>query len=354
MNFHEFTVEINDNGPAWKDLFSKTDIVFLDNIDFEQFKNDLADYLFELRYGKQSLFEDIETGYEEEIGSNYAVSYKTLVDFMEKKDRLPFDACNPDIFITSFENYLFENNIQGIDIKDVCQITKDLLLKISDRLRNSFVKFNPSADSKKSKDTLEFTQMTSQIGEILAKLTFEQLRGCGELIHTKVVLDNPNMPRHGEDLLAYSYNPADEGKDILYLVEAKSTKGSVGQQVQQVKERFANYLNGIPIYEINRLRENIQQKLGKGAGIPRKRISRLMHQFNKDPNHKQIIASAFFHFPSDYFPHDKTFAELGNITVTSVNGKTLKMDASRVQLITFRFNDFEKTVKEIFEKAWTI
>lgn len=354
MNFHEFTVELNDNDPIWKNLFSKTDIVFLDNIDFEQFKSDLADYLFELRYGKQNLFDDIEVGYEEEIGASYAVSCKALIDFMQKKDRLPFDVCNPDIFIASFENYVFENNIHGIDIEGVRQTTKNLLLKISDHLRNSFVKFSPRADSKKSKDTLEFTQMTSQIGEILAKLTFEQLRGCGELIHAKVILDNPNMPRHGEDLLAYSYNPDDESKDILYLVEAKSTKGSIGQQVQQVKERFANYLNGIPVYEINRLRENIQQKIGKGAEIPRRRISRLMHQFNKDPNHKQIIACAFFHFPSDYYPLDNTFAELGNIFVTKADGKTLKMDASRVQLITFKFDDFEKTVKEIFEKAWTI
>jgi hypothetical protein len=354
MKLHNFAIEQTDNSQVWKDLFSKNDIVFLDDVDLEEFKRDLAKYLFELRYGKQNLLDDIEIGCEEEFGSSYGDSYKALVDFLGKSNRLPFDVCNPDLFIDSFEHYLSENNPHGLDTRCVCQTTKNILIKIADRLRGSFVKFDPSSDSKKSKDTLEFTQMTSQLGEILAKLTFEQLRGCGELIHTKVVLDNPNMPRHGEDLLAYSFNPYDESKDILYLVEAKSTKGSISPQVHEVKERFSNYLNGIPYYEITRLRENIQQKLGKGAEIPRKRISRLMYQFNRDPNHKQIIASAFFHFPSDYFPREQTFAELGNIAVTKADGTALRMDASRVQVITFRFEDFENTVREIFEKAWTL
>jgi hypothetical protein len=175
------------------------------------------------------------------------------------------------------------------------------------------------------------------------------------LIETKIVLDNPNMPRHGEDFVGFAYHAEDENQDILYLVEAKSTKGSVSPQVQQVKERFTKYLlKGIPEYEINRLRENIQQKLGERAVVPRRRVSRLLWKTNTDPNNKQIIAGAFFHFPSFYNPQKNTFLELGDIKIERDDGTIVKMDAERIHVITFKFNDFEQTVREVFEKAWTI
>ena len=85
----------------------------------------------------------------------------------------------------------------------------------------------------------------------------------------------------------------------------------------------------------------------------RKRITRLLWEVNKNPNHKQIIASAFLHYPSDYKPHKSTFKELGTIQVTK-DGAVLKMDPTRIYIITFRFADFEQSVREIFERAWTI
>jgi hypothetical protein len=356
MKLQEFVTENKDNDPAWKNLFSKSDIVFLDNANYEQFKRDLANYLFELRYGKQNFLDSIEAGCREEFIDNYEILFDALVNFLNTDNRPIFDLCEPDKFADAFEKYLILENIIDVDLKKIGQTTKKILLIMTEKLRSCFVKFEILPDEdEKAKDIREFTQMTGQIGEILVKLTFQHFRGCGELIETKIVLDNPNMPRHGEDFVGFAYHPEDENQDILYLVEAKSTKGSVGQQVLQVKERFTKYLlTGIPEYEINRLRETIQQKLGEHAVLPRKRISSLLWKTRREPNNKQVVAGAFFHFPSTYNPHKSTFLELGDIKVEKEDGTILKMDAERIHIITFKFNDFEQTIREIFERAWTI
>jgi hypothetical protein len=356
MNLYGFVKEQPDNDDAWYGKFSKSDILFLDVADYEQFKSDLANYLFELRYGSQNFLDSIEAGCKEEFIGNYEVLFEALVNFLNKKSRPIFDACEPKKFIDAFEIYLISRKIIDVDLKDIRLTVKKILTIMTEKLRSCFVKFEVlPGESKKAKDIREFTQMTGQIGEILVKLTFQHFRGCGELIETKIVLDNTNMPRHGEDFVGFAYHPEDDKQDILYLVESKSTKGSVSQQVQQVKERFKNYLlNGIPEYEINRLREIIQQKLGEDAVMPRKRISSLLWKTRRDPNNKQVVAGAFFHFPSSYNPHKNTFLELGDIKVEKEDGTILKMDAERIHVITFKFNDFEQTIREIFERAWTI
>ncbi len=356
MELINFVKEQPDNDSVWNGKFSKSDIMFLDKADYEQFKRDLASYLFELRYKKQNFLDDIEAGCRKEFSTNYEFVFNSLVKFLniDRDNRPVFDECEPDKFISAFEKYLIQTNTDNVDMNTVGQTVKKILLAINSQLRSCFVKFEVLSDNdEKKKDSREFTQMTSQIGEILATLTFQHFRDCGELVHAKIVLDNPNMPRHGEDMVGYAYNPDDASKDVLYLVEAKSTKGAINPQIQQVKERFTKYLYGIPYPEINRLREDIQQKLGEQAMVPRRRIADLLWEIKSNPNHKQIVAGAFFHFPSNYSLPKDAFSDLGDIQVKQ--GDTIvKMDPGRIHVITFKFDDFEKTVREIFEKAWTI
>ena len=356
MDIRHFVQEQSDNDVFWKGKFSKSDIVFFDLADYDQFKRDLASYLFELRYGEQNFWDDIEAGCREEFIDDYEALFMNLKEFLNRDNRPKFDLCEQDVFLDAFEMHLMMCNIVEIEIQKARKATKKILTIMSEKLRSCFVKFEVSPDEdEKAKDIRELTQMSGQIGEILVTLTFQYFRHCGTLVETKVVLDNPNMPRHGEDFVGFAYHPEDENQDILYLVEAKSTKGAVSPQVKQVKERFTKYLlNGIPDYEINRLRENIQKELGEDAVVPRKRISQLLWKTKFDPNNKQIVAGAFFHFPSSYTPRKDTFLELGNIKVEKDDGTALEMDADRIHLITFKFNDFEQTIREIFERAWTI
>ena len=356
MDLNRFAREQRDDDVDWKGRFSKSDIVFLSGVDLQKFKQDLANYLFELRYGEQNFWDDIEAGCKEEFICNYEIFFEALRNFLNIEDHPKFDLSDQDTFVDAFEKYLIQRGITDIDFQKVRRATKKILLIMAKKLRNCFVNFKilPN-ESKKSKDVRELLQMTSQIGVILVKLTFQHFRGCGKLVETKIVLDNPNMPRHGEDFVGFAYHPDDENQDVLYLVEAKSTKGHISPQVKQVKERFTKYLiNGIPDYEINRLRENIQNELGDQAVLPRERISKLLWKTKLDPNNKQIVAGAFFHFPSSYNPQKNTFLELGDIKAQKDDGTIVRMDAGRIQVITFKFNDFEQTVREIFERAWTI
>ena len=59
MDIRHFVQEQSDNDVFWKGKFSKSDIVFFDLADYDQFKRDLASYLFELRYGEQNFWDDI-------------------------------------------------------------------------------------------------------------------------------------------------------------------------------------------------------------------------------------------------------------------------------------------------------
>lgn len=355
MELCAFVKEQPDNDPAWKDLFSKSDIVFLGDVSFEQFKTALANHLFETQHSQQSLEELIEMGCSQELGKVAAVVSDTLIDFLRVQGRPRFDATNPDAFICEFKKFLLEvSNNSGIDIDNVCATVKGILIIVSARLRESFVNFNPKNLANQDSDSYEFAHMTGLIGEILATLVFQQIKGCGDLVRTKIFLDNPNMPRHGEDFIGYVFDASDETKDLLHLVEAKSTKGAISPQISQIKERFSYYLGtGIPYDEINRLKIEIKQKLGTESNIFRKRITRLLWDVKENPNHKQIIASAFLHYPADYKPRKSTFKELGTIEATK-DGTVLKMDSARIYIITFKFNDFEHSVREIFERAWTI
>ncbi len=353
MELKKFTSERNDNKNIWKDQFRKSDIVFTNNTDYNSFKSELANYLFETQHSKLSLQELIEGNCEEEFGKNAELINKALNEFLILDNRPSFNTKDTSVFINALKKYLLKKDLQGLDVDCVCETINKILLDISSMLRESFVKLQVT-DSEEDRDSLEFGHMTGQLGEILATLTFQQYRNCGDLVRAKIVPDNPNMPRHGEDLIGFSFNPENEAMDILYLVESKSTKNSVSSQIDQIADRFSNYLKGIPYYEINRLKLDIQQKMGGESRIPRKRITRLLVQVRKNPNHNQIVAGAFLHFPSNYSPRDSTFSKLGDIKIEKEDGSVIKMDASRIHLITFTFDDFENTVKEIFEKAWTI
>ena len=63
MNLHKFTEEQIDNKEVWRKSFLKSDIVFLDCTDYEQFKSSLSDYLFELRHSTQNLQELLDVGW---------------------------------------------------------------------------------------------------------------------------------------------------------------------------------------------------------------------------------------------------------------------------------------------------
>lgn len=356
LDLNDFVSEQPDNNIAWKDSFSKSDIVFLGDISYEQFKSALAKHLFETQHSQQSLDELVEVGCEEELGENSDLVSDALIDFLHIQDRPKFDVNNPDTFMCEFKRHFGERyNVQGLNIDNVCEVVKEILIITTKRLRESFVNFNPDNLPDKDTDSYEFAHMTGLLGEILATLVFQQIKGCGDLVRTKTFLDNPNMPRHGEDFIGYVFNPKNEKEDILHLVEAKSTKGAISPQINQIKERFSHYLNkGIPYDEVNRLKIEIKQKLGDESDIFRKRITRLLWKVNKNPNQNQIIANAFLHYPSNYNPHKSTFKELGGIQTTKEDGSIIKMDAARIYIITFRFDDFEQTVREVFERAWTI
>lgn len=356
MDLNHFVREQPDNNIDWKHLFTKSDIVLLGNVSYEQFKNALANHLFETQYSLQSLDELVQVGCEEELGVNSDVVSDALIDFLHIQDRPKFDTKNPNRFMCEFKKYLGQRaNAQGVDIDSVSEVIIEILIIASKRLREAFVNFNPDDLPDKDPDSYEFAHMTGLIGEILATLVFQQIKGCDDLVRTKIFLDNPNMPRHGEDFIGYVFNPTDEKKDILHLVEAKSTKGAISPQINQIKERFSHYLNkGIPYDEVNRLKMEIKQKLGEDSNIFRKRITRLLWKANKNPNHNQVIANAFLHYPSNYNPHKSTFKELGGIQATKEDGSIIKMDSTRIYIISFQFQEFEQTVREIFEKAWTI
>jgi hypothetical protein len=161
MDLINFVREQPDNDIDWKEKFSKSDIVFLHNADYEQFKRDLANYLFELRYGKQNFLDDIEAGCKEEFISNYEVLFEALKNFLNIENRPVFDLCEPDKFVDAFEKYLIQENIFDIDLKKVGQTTKKILLIMNEKLRSCFVKFEvlPNEDEK-GKDVREFIQMT--------------------------------------------------------------------------------------------------------------------------------------------------------------------------------------------------
>jgi len=84
MDLNIFVREQPDNDVSWIDKFSKSDITFLDNADYEQFKKDLANYLFELRYGRQNLLDDIEAGCKEEFTANYEIVFETLIGGLDQ------------------------------------------------------------------------------------------------------------------------------------------------------------------------------------------------------------------------------------------------------------------------------
>src|SRR5688572_6826313 len=140
MDLNIFVREQPDNDISWKDKFSKSDITFLDDADYERFKKDLANYLFELRYGRQNLLDDIEAGCKEEFSANYEIVFETLIDFINTENRPVFDPYDPDIFIIAFENHFLLKNIAIIDLKTIGQVTKKILVTMNERLRTCFVK----------------------------------------------------------------------------------------------------------------------------------------------------------------------------------------------------------------------
>jgi hypothetical protein len=247
-----------------------------------------------------------------------------------------------------------EERRNGLDvgIEDFCAATAQLLYVLGPELRAAFVHFDNEDPAEAARQ--EFIQMTGQIGEILATLVFQQIRGCGAFVQTKIDLDNPNMPRHGEDLLAFMFDPSSPEKDELFFVEAKSSKASISAAVEEIRNRFASHLQKLPIYEVVRLKRHITEKIGDDqAGKVRMRISDLLWSAKIDPGHSRVRFSPFLHYPAEYHPQDTTLKRLGDIKINGGDDE-IRAAPSQIHVIVFQFADFEETVREIFRKAWTI
>jgi len=343
MRLQDFVEERRDDSPDWAELFEKYDCVFVVSEEefpklYEHFKQELADHLFDLRYGYQHLCEQIETYYKIKLRERADGCADILKSFLQLQDR-PTYLRQPSQFLDAFREYAEAGmNHLRISPAKYIQLTTELLHMLSVDIRGSFVSLEDT--SKK------FAQMTSQIGEVLAELVFSQLRGCGSFTRAKTDLDNPNMPRHGEDLLAFFFGEAADGvDDQLFLVEAKSTKGSISQPVREIRDRFTDHLRKLPGYEITRLKHEIQKKVGpRRAALTRKRISRLVWKAKLDPESNQLKFSPFLHYRERYSPRKETLSILGEVGV----------DPCRMHVIVFKFAEFEKSVREIFERAWTI
>lgn len=344
MRLQDFVEERQDESACWAELFEKYDCVFIVSEEefpelYEQFKKEFADHLFNLRYGYQHLDEQIDEYYDIMLEVSNADECATLLKSFLQLEGRPSYLTQADRFLDALEEYA-ETEISrlGVDLDEYLQITAELLDHVTEEISESFV----SIEDKPK----EFAQMTAQIGEILADMVFSQIRGCGLFIQAKIDLDNPNMPRHGEDLLAFFLGEASGGADDeLFFVEAKSTKGSISQPVREIRDRFNNHLSKLPGYEIARLKRVIEMKLGsERATLPRKRITRLVWKAKLKPDNNQLKFSPFLHHREDYSPRKTTLSILGEVDV----------DPCRMHLIVFKFPDFENTVREIFERAWTI
>lgn len=343
MRLQDFVQEMRDNNSNWAGLFEKYDCVFLASEEefpqaYECFKHEMADALFDLRYGQKHLFEQIESYYQIRLQESAWGCTDTLKSFLEMGDRPKYSE-DRERFVEALREYVAtrKSNI-GVSCKEFVELTTELFGTLDDEIRECFVHYEDKSQ--------EFAQMTSQVGEILATLVFEQLRGCGLFTQAKIDLDNPKMPRHGEDLLAFFFREAVDGThDELFLVEAKSTKGSISQPVREIRDRFNDHLRKLPGYEIARLKRVIEEKIGpQRAALPRRRISQLIWRAKLDPENAQLKFSPFLHHRKEYCPRTETLSTLGEI----------KANPSRIHVIVFEFADFEQTVKEIFEKAWTI
>lgn len=343
MRLQDFVEERQDESADWAELFEKYDCVFVASEEgfpelYQQFKEEFADHLFNLRYGYQHMDEQIDAYYDIVLEEHAAECATLLKSFLQLEDR-PSYLKEPDQFLDALGEYAeTEMGSLGFDLAACLQIAAELLDHVAEEIGESFV----SIEDK----TKKFAQMTAQIGEILAHMVFSQIRGCGLFVQAKIDLDNPNMPRHGEDLLAFFLGGASEGTDDqLFFVEAKSTKGSISQPVREVRDRFNNHLSKLPGYEIARLKRVIEMKMGsERATLLRERISRLVWKDKLKPDSDQLRFSAFLHHREDYSPRMTTLSILGEVDV----------DPCRMHVIVFKFPDFENTVREIFDRAWTI
>jgi hypothetical protein len=343
MQLKVFIEERQDESVDWADLFEKYDCVFLAGEDdypelYEQFKTELAEHLFDLRYSYKHLWEQVDEYYETVYEDDADGCASLLKSFLQFDDR-PSYISQPNQFIEELKGYVEERGDQ-LDVEPseyMCE-TEQLLDHLRQDIRGSFAS---SADGPR-----EFSRMTSQIGEVLANLVFSQIRGCGLFIQAKVDLDNPDMPRHGEDLLAFFLGEAASGTDDqLFFVEVKSTKRSISQAVREVRDRFADHLNKFPGYEVARFKRVLERKLGSDeAKLPRERITKLVWRAKLEPDNNQLKFSPFLHCRDNYSPRKSTLAVLGEIDA----------EPCRIHVIMFQFTDFEDTVREIFERAWTI
>jgi hypothetical protein len=343
MRLQNFIQELRDNDPTWEELFEKYDCVFLANEEefpeiYERFKQELANTLFELRYGRRHLWEQIDAYYQIRLQEHSIECADVLKSFLEIPDR-PKYSTESKRFLKALKKYAAaRKDCLEISVTEFIKLTSELLRLLSAEIRESFVRLE---DRPK-----EFAQMTSQVGEILASLVFSQLRDCGLFTQAKLDLDNPNMPRHGEDLLAFFFREDGDGTDDeLFLVEAKSSKDSISRPIREIRDRFDGHIRKLPGYEIARLKRVIEERIGpKCAEVPRRRISQLVWRARLNPENAQLKFGAFLHYRHGYRPRASTLSPLGEINV----------DPCRLHVIVFQFVDFERTVREVFERAWTV
>ncbi len=357
MRITDFVCETRDNNQEWDGIFEKYDYVFTakdEDFDafFERFKQALADYLFDLRVGNKHLQEHIESFYRFVFKNRDSGCAKVLLEFLQDFNKLRYDEA-PDQFLGALSDYAkkSEDKLQ-ISVEEFCEKTEQLLYILRPEIRDHFVQLDDKVSAKT--ESLEFAQMTGQIGEILATLVFEQVRRCGAFVKAKIDLDNPNLSRHGEDLLAFMFDPIDSDQDELYFVEAKSSKRSISAAVEDVRDRFRSHLKKIPTYEVTRLKLEIEDKLGsEQSKLPRSRLSDLLWAAKLSPENSKVKFSSFLHYPDNYSPRKSTLKKLGDIKIVTKNGE-FQVAPSRIHVLVFQFQDFERTIKEIFERAWTI
>lgn len=175
------------------------------------------------------------------------------------------------------------------------------------------------------------------LAEIISYL-YERDIEKANCIFSKIIPDNPAMPRHGMDLLSIHFSE-DEKKDIIYFWEVKSTINNFSDRCKEIVEWFNKDSESHLTMMIEAAKLDWKDKLSKKEFV---RASSVLSKFLFAKSN--YIYSGSIAFESTNFPTPEKIRKFHEITVPKENKR----------LMLFNIKNFQCIIDEVYEELCKI